>query len=158
MAQENPNRLAEWVALCRNQVPVARRHVAEWIEAAREDPHLIWDTPAVRYATYGLSAVILVWIALAVAHSIAPPLPAETQPMAASADFHVVCTNPACAWHFAIHREFGFRDFPVVCPNCNKKTGARAARCNSPQCRGRWVAPVRAGDMLRCPYCGNRVD
>ncbi|MHC4696437.1 MAG: hypothetical protein ACYTFA_06830 [Planctomycetota bacterium] len=155
MAQEDPNRLAEWLLLFRKQAPIVRRHFDDWVEEVREEPRLIWETPAVRYAIYGLVAVALAWGALRVANSIAPQPPPDAQRQAATADFHVVCSNQRCGHHFLIHKKFGFRKFPLVCPKCKQESGHRARRCNSPTCRGRWVAPERVGGMLKCPRCGD---
>ncbi|MGB2984289.1 MAG: hypothetical protein WBE26_00260 [Phycisphaerae bacterium] len=155
MAQERPNRLTEWLLLTRKQVPVVRQHFENWLAAVREEPALVWQTPAVRYATYGAGGLMLVWIATWVAGGLAPPLPEDARP-ATRADFHVVCTNPECGYHFVIHRKLGFHGFPVKCPRCQQKTGTQARRCNSPTCRGRWVAPEKIEGELHCPVCGGR--
>ncbi len=157
MAQEDPNRFAEWLVLCSRQAPFMRRQFDDWVEDAREEPRLIWETPAVRYGAYGLVAIVLAWGALGLANSIAPPPPPDAGRLARTADFHVVCADQLCAHHFVIHKKFGFRKFPVVCPNCRQQSGLRARRCNSPACRGRWVAPVQVGDMLKCPRCGKQL-
>lgn len=125
MAQERPNRLTEWLLLTRKQVPVVRQHFENWLAAVREEPALVWQTPAVRYATYGAGGLMLVWIATWVAGGLAPPLPEDARP-ATRADFHVVCTNPECGYHFVIHRKLGFHGFPVKCPRCQQKTGTQA--------------------------------
>ena len=156
MAQEEPNRFVEWFHLLRGQIPVIRQHLKDWVEAVREEPVLIWQTVAVRYAAYGLGAVVLLWGAYQVAGTFAPP--ATATPQAKTADFHVVCTNPDCRHHFVIHREFGYRKFPVECPKCHKRTGAQARRCNSATCRGRWVPLERKDDKLYCPVCGAQFE
>lgn len=140
MAQEKPNRLVELLLLLREQGPALRRRMGLWLEAVREEPVLIWATPAVRYAGYGLGAVIVLAATLQIAGMITPPPPPGASAPAASADFHVVCSDPACAHHFVIHRQFGFHKFPVQCLKCKRQTGARARLCNSSTCRGQWVA------------------
>ena len=157
MAQEDRNRLAEWVLLFRGWVPVLRHQLAEWLEVVRQEPRLVWEATAVRYFTYGLGGLIVVWIVTGVASMVTPGLPADAQSEAKTADYRVICTNPDCGVHFVIHRKFGFDGFPVKCPKCQQRTGARALRCNSPACRGRWVVPERVGNMLRCPDCGDRL-
>ena len=157
MAQEERNRLVEWLELLRDQLPVAREHARKWLVAVREDPRLIWQTPAVRYAIYGLAGLVFLWIGFGLADVMAPVPAAATKPQATSADFHVVCTRDRCGHHFVIHREFGFRKFPVVCPKCRQKTGVQACRCYSPACRGRWVAPVTAEGGRKCPHCGRNL-
>ena len=158
MAQEKPNRLAEWVVLLRRQWPVVQRHGAEWLDACREDPRLIWQTAVIRYGVYGLGLLIGIWLLITVAHSIAPPLPVSATPEATTADFHVVCTDPNCGYHFVIHRPFGFSKFPVDCPRCERKTGEQARPCNSKTCQGRWIAPVDVDGKLTCPHCGAEIE
>jgi hypothetical protein len=157
MAQERPNRLAEWLMLVRRQTPIVREHFAAWIEAVREEPRLAWETSAVRYTVYGLAALVLVWFATNLSGWIAPP-PPSAKPAATTADFHVVCSDPNCGYHFVIHRKFGFDDFPVECPKCHHKTGVSARRCNSPTCDGRWVAPLQTDQGLKCPLCGAKLE
>jgi hypothetical protein len=152
VAQEHPNRLAEWFGVLRKNVPLVREHVTDWVQAVREEPRLIWETSGVRYSVYGLSGLLLVWVVSTVVGWMVPPLPPSARPAATTADFHVVCAEPTCAHHFLIHREFGFDDFPVPCPQCKRETGVAARRCNSPPCGGRWVAPKAEG--LVCPFCG----
>ena len=158
MAREDPNRFAEWVVLLREQVPVVRRHLAAWAKACREEPRLIWQTSAVRYATYCLAGLIVVWGVLGVADIVAPPRPAAARPEATTADYHVICSNPECGYHFVVRRRFGFKKFPVRCPKCEQKTGEQARRCNSKTCQGRWVAPVRIDGVMVCPRCGEPFD
>ena len=157
MAQERPNRLAEWLLLIRKQSPVVREHFAAWIEAVREEPRLAWETSAVRYAVYGFAGILLIWLATNLSGWIAPPAP-NAKPTATTADFHVVCSDPNCGYHFVIHRPFGFHKFPVECPKCKRETGVSARRCNSPACDGRWVAPVQTDQGLKCPLCGAKLE
>lgn len=158
MAQEDRGSLAEWYEALRRQVPVIRRHGAQWLAAAREEPILIWETAAVRYAAYGLGGFILFWIVSAMVGMFAPSPPATARPTATTADFHVVCAAPQCGRHFVVNRKFGFSRFPVGCPGCGERTGMRARRCNSDTCRGRWVAPHKSKEELYCPQCGRQFD
>ncbi len=158
MAQENPNRLVEWLLLLRRQWPVAKRRFQEWLDAVREEPVLIWETPAVRFASYGLGGLILALVAVKLTGMIVPPPPVTARPAATTADYHVVCVNPDCGHHFVIHRKFGFRGFPVACPNCEKATGLQARRCYSQTCQGRWIAPIEDQGSLHCPICGNSAE
>jgi hypothetical protein len=158
MAQENPKPWAEWVELARSQILIARDRLNEWVAAVREEPARAWQTPAVRYGTYAVGGLAMLWIAVGLASALAPPPPADARPTAKTADFHVVCSNERCGHHFVIHRRLGFHKFPVVCPKCEQKTGMQARRCNSPKCRGRWVAPQRVDGQLICPKCGRRFE
>lgn len=158
MAQERPSRLAEWLLLFRKQVPVVREHFALWLSAVREEPRLLWETLAIRCTVYGLSGLLLLWLATTVTGWLTPPPPPSARPAATSGDFHVVCSDPQCGHHFVIHRRFGFDDFPIKCPKCNRETGASARRCNSSSCGGRWVAPVPTEHGLKCPSCGLSLE
>jgi hypothetical protein len=158
MAQERPSRLAEWMEIARTQAPLLRDRFDSWVAAVREDPALLWQTVAVRYATYVIGALVLVWAVTGLAGLITPPAPAGAKPEATTADFHVLCTNPDCGHHFVIHQAFDFHRFPVTCPACQRETGARALRCNSPTCRGRWVVPQMRNGEPCCPFCGTSFD
>jgi len=154
MAQEKPNRWVEWLLLIRERAPEIRTRFNEWFYSCREEPRLIWQTPPVRYAVFGLSGLIVIWIVVGLVETFAPAPPAAAQPEATTAVYHVLCTSPDCGEHFAIERHFGFRDFPVECPKCGRKTGERAFKCNSQTCQGRWVIPVMVDDQPTCPICG----
>lgn len=158
MAQESPNRMVEWLLLVRQQVPEVRRRLQEWVDACREQPQLIWATPAVRYLTYGVGAVIATEIVVILVGWFSIPLPASARPAATTADFHVVCINPDCGAHFLVNRKFGYHGFPVTCPTCHQVTGMQARQCNSPTCGGRWVAPERREGRLQCPRCGGLLE
>ncbi len=158
MAQEKPNRLAEWLLMIREQTPVLRRRFEDWADAVRERPALIWETAAVRYGVYATGGLMLVWVVSWIPALFAPQRPGDARPTATTADFHVVCVNLDCEHHFVIHRKFGFRKFPVVCPTCEKKTGAQARRCNSRVCRGRWVVPEAIDGVSTCAHCGSRFE
>ncbi len=158
MAQENPNRLAEWVVLVRRQWPVLKQHLADWLGACRENPTLIWATPSVRYGTWLVGGLIAVWFVVWLSGSLVPPPPAAAKPEATTADYHVICTDPDCSHHFVINRSFGFTSFPVDCPKCKREIGERAIRCNSESCQGRWVAPIETDTGSECPYCDHVFD
>ncbi len=157
MAQEDRNRLVEWFGILRDRAPLMKDRVADWVADARQEPALVWETPAVRYTAYVLGGLMLLWVASGLAGSIAP-IPTNAEPQATSADFHVVCSDKWCGQHFVINRRFGFSKFPVPCAKCGKRTGVRSRRCHSQTCDGRWVAPLTTDDGLRCPQCGGRFE
>jgi len=154
MAYERPNKFVEWYEAVREHAPAMRRAVKDWWGQVREEPWLIWETPAIRYATYGIGGLLIVWSVTFAIGLLTPPLPPNARPEATTADFHVICTDSSCHHHFVINRDFGFDDFPVACPKCGKETGMAARMCNSPTCRGRWVTPVDADGKRKCPECG----
>jgi len=156
MAQEKPNLFSEWLMAARTNAPVIREHFQEWLAAVREEPRLLWETTAVRYMTYIIGGLAIVWGLNYAIYLFTPPPPTGTRPQAVTADYHVICTE--CGHHFMIHRPFGFRGFPVQCPACKKMTGVSARRCTSPTCKGRWVAPVMENGHPTCPICGALLD
>jgi len=157
LAQEKPNRLAEWLTLARQNAPAAKQHFADWWEAVREEPHLAWESYLVRYPVYALGGLVLVMIVSTAIKYITPPLPASAQPTASTADFRVVCTEPSCGHQFVINRAFGFNDFPVTCPKCRKLSGYAARPCYSATCNGRWVASVQRDGAWYCPICAAKL-
>ena len=158
MAQERPNRLVELVALVRKNAPILREQARDWISEVREEPRLLWEASAIRYLTYGIGAILSIWLVISVVETLTPPPPAGARPESTIADYHVVCSDPACGYHFVVQREFGYRGFPIQCAKCAKQAGVSARRCNSSTCLGRWVAPVEVHGASRCPDCGAAME
>lgn len=154
MAQERPNRLVELMAIVRQGLPVAREQAREWLVQARANPAAIWDMAVVRYIAYGLLGLLVTWSLTFVVRLISPPAPAGAREPARTADFRVVCSDPACGYSFVLRREFGFDAFPVPCDRCKKQSGVQGRRCFSNQCQGRWVAPITINGGLACSKCG----
>lgn len=155
MAQESPNHLQEWWQAACSQGRDLRQRFVDWLDVVRAEPALIWQTPTVRYVVYGFVGLFVVMVATWL---FTPAPPEGAKPEARTADFHVVCGNVRCEHHFVIRREFGFRKFPVPCPQCDQKTGMEARLCNSKTCRARWVVPERIDGGWRCPACGGRFE
>jgi len=154
MAQERPNRLVEWVALIRKNAPIFREQARDWMSEVREEPRLLWEASAIRYAIYGVGAILAIWSVTFLIGMLTPPPPLGAKSEATTADYHVICSDPACGYHFVVQREFGFRGFPIQCPKCNKQAGVSARRCNSATCMGRWIAPIEVNGLMTCPVCG----
>lgn len=158
MAQEKPNQIREWFAALSKQWPVIHRHASEWIARVRQEPELIRESGALRYAAYIVGGVILLGGAKCASGWLVAPPSADTRPYATTADFHVVCSNPDCGRHFVVVRRFGFSRFPVECPHCKQQTGQQAQRCFSPLCQGKWVIPqLTDSGERRCSICGERL-
>jgi hypothetical protein len=153
MPVEKEPKLGLYIDAIKEWLPSVWVRFAEWVQACREEPALIWETTAVRIATYCAGAVVVVLLVSGLMHVFAPGGPPPV-PMAETADFRVICVNPACGFEFVIQRDFDFDRFPVECAKCGQKAGQRAVRCNSEQCKGRWVAPVTADGQRKCPVCG----
>jgi len=141
MAQEKPSKVVEWYLALREHAPTLWEGFLNWLEAVRSEPALFWQTPAVRYVTYFVCGLVLVWGVRTGVWLVTPPPPDGARQVASSADFHVICANPYCGAHFVIRREFGFDDFPVTCPHCKQKTGFRAVPCTADDCTQQWVLP-----------------
>ena len=114
MAQEKPSRLADWVVAIRHHAPTVQRRAQDWLRACMQEPRLIWEAAAIRYATYLAAGLLLVWLARWTVELLTPPPPPNARPRATTADLHVVCVNHDCNAHFVDNREFGFSDFPVA--------------------------------------------
>jgi len=153
MAEEKPNRLSEWVLIAREQVPVLRRRLLDWVDNCKEEPYLIWETAAVRYGTYVIAGLVVMWGCSVATHMLSTTLPADAQALSSTGDFPVLCSDEKCAQHFIIHRPFGFNDFPVRCPKCKQLSGQSARHCMSSTCDGRWVIPIETYGGMRCPNC-----
>ncbi len=154
MAQEKPNRVVEWMNLLRRQYPVLRGHFMDWVAACREQPQLIWETVAVRYASYAIGGMLGIWALTTLVGWFVPPPPPSAQAAANSADYHVICTSAKCMQHFVIQRKFGFSSFPVACPACKQQTGTPARRCHSAECNGQWSLTVEREGRTYCAHCG----
>jgi hypothetical protein len=150
MPVSKEKKLAAWMAALREGRSGVRARFDEWKDAVREEPALLWATPAIRYGVYGLGGLLAVWV---LTWGLGLFVPAKATPPAKTADFHVLCTASGCGHHFVIREKFGFHHFPVVCPKCQQQTGQRATRCSSKTCHGRWVAPLEQDHEYRCPYC-----
>jgi hypothetical protein len=136
-------------------MPELRRGFVEWLEQVREEPRLLWETPAVRYGAYGVCALLALWALTTFIGWVQPPN-TTVRPEATTADYHIICTGADCGHHFVVNRKFGFRDFPVECPKCKRATGFAARKCNSRDCNGAWVIPVPQDDISKCPRCGTK--
>lgn len=133
-------------------LPTVRVRFGEWWAACRGEPILFWHTPAIRYSAFALGGLLAIWAVLGVVGMFTPAGKTGV-PRATTADFHVICTDPACGAQFVIKKPFGFHKFPVECPRCKKTTGERALRCVSATCKGKWVTPRLVDGAYRCPDC-----
>ena len=147
------NRWMEWWEITRSRKEAARIGLREWWEAVKAEPELVWQTPAVRYTTFLIGALIAVIAVRTAIDMLQPVDPALMTPLAKTANFDVICSNARCGRHFIIERKFKFRKFPVSCPYCELKTGQRALRCTSKTCRSKLVLTVRVDGQVHCADC-----
>lgn len=158
VAQENRRSFTEWFVLIRANLPIWKEQAGDWIDAVRREPYLLWETRSVRFLFFGILGICGAWALAGGIGLFVPPLPPDARAPATTADFHVICQNEKCGQHFVINREFGFDDFPVQCPACQRETGEPAILCSSRACRGKWIVPVEQDDgSFICPKCNEVV-
>ncbi|MEE9295882.1 MAG: hypothetical protein V3W34_13100 [Phycisphaerae bacterium] len=151
------NQWAEMWEAARERTSTASHQLRQWGVAVREEPVLIWQTPAVRYGLYALGGLVLFLVLKTAMGMLQLPTPEHFQPRAKTAHFQVLCSNPACGKYFVIERRFKFRKFPVTCPYCREPSGHRALRCTSKTCRGGMVIAVEEDGRLYCSKCGEPI-
>lgn len=151
------NRWTEWLEITRERKDVARLALREWWVAVKAEPELFWQTPAVRYAAYGLGALMVIFAMRTAIEMLQPVDPKLMTPRAKTANFDVICSNPQCRQHFLIERKFKFRRFPVTCRYCDQETGRQALRCTSEACRGKLVMTARVDSKHQCTACGATI-
>jgi hypothetical protein len=139
MPVEKESKIAAWMTALREWTGSARVQLGEWWEAIKEEPALIWQTTAVRYAAYGAGGLVALILFFWVLNLVAYPLPQGAAEPANTANFDVICTTPGCGHHFVIVRKFGFHKFPVTCPKCGNKTAYHAVRSTTGPDAGEWV-------------------
>ncbi len=152
MPVEQPSRISQWIGAFREWLPTARQRGAEWVSVVREEPRVIWHTPAVRYGAYAVGGLVLV-LTVRWAAGMLSPGGGTAQPPATTASFDVVCSNPACRHHYKIMRKFGYDDFPVECAKCKQMTGRRGVQCFAGKCNGRWVYAATVDGQTVCAVC-----
>ncbi|MCH7527747.1 MAG: hypothetical protein IID39_09950 [Planctomycetes bacterium] len=157
MPAPDRDRWSEWRELAKARTEAAREDLKEWWEVCYAEPVLFWQTPAVRYTTYGLGAILLLLLLRGTFRMLEPAGGGVPQARAVTANFDVICSNPGCGRHFVIERKFRFRKFPVTCPFCSLETGHRALRCRSQTCRGKLARTVQGDDGWHCARCNQRI-
>ncbi len=150
------NRWLEWLEIGKARRESASINLREWWTAAKEEPELVWQTPAVRYTTYITGGLLMVLALRTAVDMFQPVNPAMMTPPAKTAYFDVICSNAACGRHFVIERKFSFHRFPVTCPFCKQPTGQRALRCPSATCHGRMTIVTEVQGQPTCQVCGIR--
>ncbi len=151
------NRLSQWIIALREFLPTIKPRLRDRYIPLHETPTLAWHYPEIKYTTYLLAALVMIWLVRFAIVLIQPGPPESFKPQATTADFQVFCTNPQCPSHdqlFVIHREFGFHGFPVECPVCKKLTGLRALKCFSPTCNGKLIPARYENSHWVCTVCG----
>lgn len=151
------DRWVEWQNVARERAEAAREVLREWWVAVRAEPELFWQTVAVRYTTYAVGGLVVFWFARGAIDMVQPAGAIEASPLARTAHFDVICSNPRCGRHYIIERRFKFKRFPVACPHCQQNTGQRALRCTSKACRGKLAATIEVNGGLHCAVCSEPV-
>lgn len=157
MAQEKPNKLAEWMEIVREQSPTWKDAVRTWVAQVAENPAQIWQNTVIRYSVLAIGGIMLLLIIDTGLKAVTPPIPEGAKEQAVTADYHVICTQASCGSHFVINRRFGFNRFPVTCNKCEMESGAKAVKCPRSTCQ-KWVAPIKEDDQSFCPYCDYKFE
>jgi len=151
------DRWVEWREVAKQRAEAWREGLREWWQAVRAKPELFWQTVAVRYSTNALGGLTILLIGRGAIQMVKPGGQVEASPIARTAHFDVICSNPQCGRHFVVERKFKFHRYPVACPHCRQETGQRAVRCTSKSCRGKLAMTIEADDSRRCATCGELV-
>ncbi len=153
MPAPNRNQWLELWQATKEHTEAAREQFRVWRAAAKEEPQLIWETPAVRYGVYGVCGLVAVMMLRTGIGLLQPVDSGRFQPRATTAHFDVMCSNVKCGRHFKIERRFKFSEFPVDCPYCKMPNGERALHCNSDHCGGKLVITVEEDGLVYCTEC-----
>lgn len=125
----------------------------QWREDLRQDPALLWQTPAVRIVLWIVLGIILVsglyWAIATFTPSGTDSLFVEPTPLAT---LYVACTNPDCRAHYNTKQPMDFDSWPLKCEQCGSESVYRAKLCSV--CR-RWFATA-PGQPTGCPFCATR--
>lgn len=125
-----------------------------WRAELREDPTVLWRTPAIRLGGLALAGIALLAAAHVLTAALTPAAaPGALQAPTRTATLYVACTNPACLTSFVTRQPMDFRDWPLECPQCGQSSVYRATVCRA--C-GQWFATV-PGSSKECPHCAARA-
>jgi len=122
---------------------------SQWKADVREDPSLLWRTPAIRWSLIVLLAIGAVVTSIYVTQSLTPAAGEGWEAATRTATIYVACTDPACRRSHAAQVPMSFRDWPMKCDFCGGERVYRATLC--PRCRG-WFATA-PGESTECPLC-----
>lgn len=125
-----------------------------WREAVREDPLLIWRTPAVRIALFALLAVVLFLFARWAIPTFTPAAGGRNFEKATdTATLFVACSRTECLDQRSIRLPMDpstwKERWPLTCEKCGQKSVYRAQRCA--ECR-KFFATAPEGPP-GCPHC-----
>lgn len=141
-----PHRLREAVS----GLPVRLR---QWRADIRDDPWIIWRSPATRIGIWCALGLVLILIIQA---GIDWTRPADVKQHLDKATpwttLFVSCANPLCRHSFTAHTAMDFRNWPMSCEKCGARSVYRATRCT--RC-GQWYA-LAPGQGPGCPNCAER--
>lgn len=125
-----------------------------WREAVREDPLVIWRTPAVRIAVFVILAVVAFFGARWAIPTFTPAAGGRNFEKATdTATIFVACTRPDCLDQRSVKLPMDPANWkerwPLACEKCGQKSVYRAQRCA--ECR-RFFATA-PGAPAGCPHC-----
>lgn len=125
----------------------------QWREDLKEDPSLLWRTPAIRITFYLVLAVGLILAVRWGTNTLAGAGAANKEDVKKST-LYVSCTDPNCLKSFNATVAMDFKTWPLKCDQCGQLTVYRATLCKV--CRN-WYAVAPTGPD-GCPFCRKRFD
>ncbi|MBK9126967.1 MAG: hypothetical protein IPM13_04115 [Phycisphaerales bacterium] len=150
MDERPSTRLQDVPHLLRDRLDALPDRWAAWREAFREDPALLFRTPAFRILLWIVGGLILLFAAQALIRGLTPPGAQGAGERATPwAVLYVACSDPACLHATSTRQARDFKAWPLTCEQCGKRTVYRAAQCAT--C-ARWFA-VGPGEAAVCPHC-----
>lgn len=130
----------------------ARWHA--WREAFRENPRVIWRSPAVRLGGLALLAIVIIMGVQTLIGALAPRSGVGGGGRyLQEATLYVACTNAACRASYTTQQALDFKGWPLKCQKCGGASVYRASRCGV--CR-HWFASA-PGAAHACPFCAEKA-
>ena len=124
-----------------------------WQAELKDDPTLLWRTPAVRIGLYLILGIALLLSVRWATHSLAGA-GAGADPARKMATVFVACTNPECLKSGSARVAMDFKEWPLKCETCGQLTVYRATICKT--CRN-WYAVGPSGPE-GCPFCRKKAE
>jgi hypothetical protein len=150
MNADRPPLLANLPHRLRERAAKLRGNLRQWSADVREDPGLLWRTPAIRVAFWLGVGLVAFFAARFAANAILPAdADAEFKQPTQLATLYVACINPECRESYTTRQPMNFSAWPLTCRKCGRATVYRATLC--PTCH-HWFATV-PGREHNCPFC-----
>lgn len=129
-----------------------RERYRAWQLEVKDDPTLLWRTPAIRITFYLILGIAILFAARWATHTLVDA-GASVDPAKKKATLFVACTNPECLKSGNSSVAMDFKEWPLKCDTCGQPTVYRATLCKV--CRN-WYAIAPAGTD-GCPFCRKKA-